>query len=337
MGLRFRKSFKIAPGIKLNLNKKSAGVTLGGRNLHYTINSKGKRTMTTGLSGTGLSYTQSSGGCNSKGRINAKRTTTTNSYQNQSSVNTNYINYLNQTNNNPHPAKDNNKLLYWLIMLSLIIAPPGGIICMFYYKLPSESKRRKILASISCLWCVLLFAIALSIDTGEPKNTPQTVPVITIEETTAALSTTSNVNSTTSVIDISAEPGQNSPEAENTNAQSNLNVEADTITSIGSSDETVVQPDPGENNLSEKYNNDTEGSNLDSDVSPIANETESYITATTSSNIFTYVLNTSTKKFHRPTCKEVAKIKDINYEEYTGIYNDVISMGYNPCKKCNPR
>ena len=31
MGLRFRKSFKIAPGVKFNVNKKSVGMTFGGK------------------------------------------------------------------------------------------------------------------------------------------------------------------------------------------------------------------------------------------------------------------------------------------------------------------
>ena len=31
MGIRFRKSLKLAPGVKLNLNKKSTSVTLGGK------------------------------------------------------------------------------------------------------------------------------------------------------------------------------------------------------------------------------------------------------------------------------------------------------------------
>jgi hypothetical protein len=56
MGLRFRKSIKIAPGVKVNLNKKSVGVTIGGKGMHYTVNSKGRRTTTVGLPGTGLSY-----------------------------------------------------------------------------------------------------------------------------------------------------------------------------------------------------------------------------------------------------------------------------------------
>lgn len=62
MGLRFRKSFKIAPGVRLNLNKKSTSLTFGGKGLHYTINSSGKRTASAGIPGTGLYYTESSGG-----------------------------------------------------------------------------------------------------------------------------------------------------------------------------------------------------------------------------------------------------------------------------------
>lgn len=66
MGLRFRKSIKIAPGVKLNLNKKSTSVTLGGKGVHYTVNSKGKRTASVGIPGTGLSYSESSGGTKKK-------------------------------------------------------------------------------------------------------------------------------------------------------------------------------------------------------------------------------------------------------------------------------
>lgn len=60
MGLRFRKSIKIAPGVKINLNKKSTSVTFGGKGIHYTVNSKGKKTASIGIPGTGLSYSESS-------------------------------------------------------------------------------------------------------------------------------------------------------------------------------------------------------------------------------------------------------------------------------------
>lgn len=68
MGLRFRKSIKIAPGLKINLNKDSVSATVGKRGAHYTINSKGKRTASVGIPGTGLSYTSTSGGASGKSK-----------------------------------------------------------------------------------------------------------------------------------------------------------------------------------------------------------------------------------------------------------------------------
>lgn len=49
-----------------------------------------------------------------------------------------------------------------------------------------------------------------------------------------------------------------------------------------------------------------------------------------------FVLNTSTHKFHRPTCSEIKKIHTENRQDVSGNRNDVISQGYTPCKKCNP-
>lgn len=62
MGLRFRKSFKIAPGVKVNLNKKSNSITFGEKGAHYTLNSKGDRTSSVGIPGTGVYYTKTSKG-----------------------------------------------------------------------------------------------------------------------------------------------------------------------------------------------------------------------------------------------------------------------------------
>lgn len=56
MGIRFRKSIKIANGIKLNVSKSGVSLSLGKKGLHYSINSKGTSTATASLPGTGLSY-----------------------------------------------------------------------------------------------------------------------------------------------------------------------------------------------------------------------------------------------------------------------------------------
>ncbi|MGN1304568.1 MAG: DNA/RNA non-specific endonuclease [Oscillospiraceae bacterium] len=50
----------------------------------------------------------------------------------------------------------------------------------------------------------------------------------------------------------------------------------------------------------------------------------------------TYVLNTNTKKFHYPSCSSVDQMKDKNKKEVTCSRDEVIGMGYDPCKRCNP-
>lgn len=49
-----------------------------------------------------------------------------------------------------------------------------------------------------------------------------------------------------------------------------------------------------------------------------------------------YVLNTSTKKFHEPGCSAVGKMRESNKQAYTGSRDDLIAKGYSPCGKCNP-
>ena len=50
----------------------------------------------------------------------------------------------------------------------------------------------------------------------------------------------------------------------------------------------------------------------------------------------TYILNTSTMKYHRPTCNSVDDMAEENKSEYTGKAEDVEAMGYAPCQICHP-
>lgn len=50
----------------------------------------------------------------------------------------------------------------------------------------------------------------------------------------------------------------------------------------------------------------------------------------------TYILNTNTHKFHKPDCSGVKDIKEKNREEYTGIREELIERGYEPCGRCRP-
>lgn len=56
MGFRFRKSFKIAPGVKFNVGKKSVGVSIGGKRAGVSFNSRTGARARVSAPGTGLSY-----------------------------------------------------------------------------------------------------------------------------------------------------------------------------------------------------------------------------------------------------------------------------------------
>ena len=49
-----------------------------------------------------------------------------------------------------------------------------------------------------------------------------------------------------------------------------------------------------------------------------------------------YVLNKNTMKFHYPTCSSVGTIKDSNRVDFHGTRDEVLEMGYDPCKRCKP-
>lgn len=49
-----------------------------------------------------------------------------------------------------------------------------------------------------------------------------------------------------------------------------------------------------------------------------------------------YVLNTSSKKFHKPDCSSVKSIDSANRQDYTGTRAALIEEGYTPCGSCKP-
>lgn len=50
----------------------------------------------------------------------------------------------------------------------------------------------------------------------------------------------------------------------------------------------------------------------------------------------TYILNTSTKKFHWPDCRYAQKISAENYGSSDRSRDELIADGYSPCAHCNP-
>lgn len=56
MGLNFRKSIKIAPGVRMNFSTRGVGVSAGVKGLRYSVNSRGQRRTTASIPGSGISY-----------------------------------------------------------------------------------------------------------------------------------------------------------------------------------------------------------------------------------------------------------------------------------------
>lgn len=54
-GVRFRKTFSILPGVKINLSKTGVSTSLGGNGATVNVGTR-SRTVTLGIPGTGLSY-----------------------------------------------------------------------------------------------------------------------------------------------------------------------------------------------------------------------------------------------------------------------------------------
>lgn len=49
-----------------------------------------------------------------------------------------------------------------------------------------------------------------------------------------------------------------------------------------------------------------------------------------------YILNTRSRKFHRPSCDAVGTMSDKNKEESSLSREELIAQGYSPCQNCNP-
>lgn len=65
-------------------------------------------------------------------------------------------------------------------------------------------------------------------------------------------------------------------------------------------------------------------------------ETEPPASEETKDNGRDYVVNKSTKKFHYPSCSSADDIKESNRWDYHGTREELIDMGYVPCKRCDP-
>lgn len=166
MGLRFRKSIKIAPGVKLNIGKKSIGLSAGAKGAHVSINSKGRVTKSIGIPGTGVSYVSSSKIGKSKKSVSsntAKASYAASAENEQSSATSN-------VSSEPKEKKGEKHILRWFGYLLIVFVATGihenlcypgmllaGLLHLYHIRSSVfEDKKRKRSTVLTC--CFLVFA-----------------------------------------------------------------------------------------------------------------------------------------------------------------------------------
>lgn len=87
----------------------------------------------------------------------------------------------------------------------------------------------------------------------------------------------------------------------------------------GYTNESATETDAGKNSSFSNYSNKNSG-----------------FTGYTDENTSSYVVNISSKKFHKADCKNADKISDKNKEIVNESRDELISNGYEPSKCCNP-
>ncbi len=83
-------------------------------------------------------------------------------------------------------------------------------------------------------------------------------------------------------------------------------------------------------------NNWADGTVAAEETATATQETETAASAGTTDESATYILNTSSKKFHKPNCGSVSQMSEKNKQEYTGSRQALIDQGYSPCGNCKP-
>ena len=62
VGFRFRKSIKVAPGVRFTVSKSGFGASFGKPGARYSVHSSGRRTKSLGIPGTGVSWVETTSG-----------------------------------------------------------------------------------------------------------------------------------------------------------------------------------------------------------------------------------------------------------------------------------
>ena len=198
----------------------------------------------------------------------------------------------------------------WGIILMLIVFFPIGLYLLWRYSKWNTTVKGVVTGIVS------LFVIAAMAGNGNDNKEPEpdrSMPSqLVTEETTEASSETGSEATTGTTTD------------------------SETTTTATSSDATTesVTATKANTTTSAKVTTVTKAETTTTTTTVIV-VTEAP-TEKPTQRTYTYVLNTSTHRFHSSGCNSVDDIKAENYGEYTGTRDEVMAQGYQPCGRCKP-
>lgn len=298
MGFKFRKSFKIAPGVKVNFNKKSTGITFGDKGIHYTVNSKGKQTKSVGIPGTGLYYTETS---TSKKKQKRDKT----------------------TNQNPEKKEEklmNTKKWYqksWFTILMLIFFFPVGIYLMW-----KHTNWNKIVKIVITAFFALILSAALFSDNSEPTTeTGNDITTTDISNTITTEQKSSTTKSTTTEATTEEPTTETTTEeitTQNTTKETTTQITTEETTTITTTETTTVTTTETTTEVITTRETTTE---------PTIKATTKYVPPVVENDEIVYITNTGTK-YHNYGCRYLKSVIEISLD-------DAIADGYTPCGVCH--
>lgn len=308
MGFRFRKSIPIGKHFRINLSKSGVGHSWGVKGARFTKTANGKNRTTLSVPGTGISYTTESKAHTSKKKPSKKKNVDQAAASAKQQVQQTAGAQNPPTNSAPTKSSPNitsfkttYPVLFWIIAIA--IWPIS--LSIWFLKTDNIKKLNK--TARACLlvafWGIFFVIGGIAGMQQEPRDIQLSDPISKI---------TSRPSPTpTATPEPTPEPTPTpTPEPTNTPAP-----------------ETAKPPAaPSQAQQGTQNNSVTPGNTSGSGGQ----------TAPQPANEASYVLNTSTHKFHKPGCGEVNKIHAENRKDVSGNRNDIINQGYTPCKKCNP-
>lgn len=302
MGFRFRKSIPIGKHFRINLSKSGVGYSCGVKGVRFTKAANGKNRTTLSVPGTGISYTTESKAHTSKKKPFKKNTIgrAAASRKPQAPQTAGAQNPpANSAPTKSSPNITSFKTTYPVLFWIIAVAIWPISLSIWFLKTDNIKKLNKTarICLLATFWVVFCTVVGIAGMQKEPGDIQLSDPISKITSKASPAPTATPEPTPTPVPTNTPVPEATKPPV------------APSQTQQGTQNNTVTPGNPS-------------GSGGQTAPQP-ANEAN-------------YVLNTSTHKFHRPTCRDVDKIAAENRSNVYDSRSNIIAQGYTPCGHCHP-